>query len=425
MCDMNLSAFTILITLPCVSWASCIAGGSPSIGTPLDHSAIRHVGLKYFEAGQYEQALSCYRDALQMAESNGGNNLVPIADDLNDIAILFEEMGQHQEATNYYQRELDLLEKLGDKGTGLAAQTHTELGGLALVGGSLPTAEAEYKKAIALLTHDGQQDSGAFTKALAGLGRVYGEWGRYDQATALLRKARAIAQKSLPPNSPALVSLMDSEAALLTDAGRFAAAEKVWLDALAISEQAYGAEGIMYSAVLLHLGQLYAEIKDYKSAERMLERGLAAERKMTGIDDMDRTIMTSALADVYRRDHKDTQAEPLFEESARSLGHCENLPLACAAVRSYLADHYMDKHQFQAAQTEYEHALKIREETLGEHPLVASSLVALSQAMRKLGHKKEAKLCQERAEKIMALPGNAIFNDDNTVDVTAFRASKQ
>ena len=421
---MNRFVLIILIALSRLSWASCIAGSSSSVETPSDHLATRHAGYKYFQAGQYEEALSCYRDALQMTESTAHSSLGVLANDLNDIAVLFEEMGRHAEAMAYYQRELGVLDKLGAKAGVLVAQTHTEMGGLALVGGLLPTAETEYKKAIALLKHDGQSENPELAKALAGLGRVYGEWGRYGQATALLRRARAIAEKSLPANSPALVSLMDSEASLLTDAGRFAEAERCWLEALKISEQAYGSEGIMYSAILLHLGQLYSEIKDYKSAEKMLERGLAAERKMTGVDDMDRTIMTSALADVYRKDHKDAQAEPLFEESARRLAHCENLPLACAAVRTYLGEHYMAKGQFTAAEAEYERALKIREDSLGEHPLVASSLGALSQAMRKLGKKKEAKLCQQRAEKIMSLPGNALYKDENTVDITAFRASK-
>jgi hypothetical protein len=63
----------------------------------------------------------------------------------------------------------------------------------------------------------------------------------------------------------------------------------------------------------------------------------------------------------------------------------------------------------------------MREHTLGEHPLVASSLMLLSRAVRKLKRKKEANLYATRAEQIMSLPKNALYTEDNTVDVRSFR----
>src|SRR5260370_5045608 len=171
--------------------------------------------------------------------------------------------------------------------------------------------------------------------------------------------------------------MLDSEATLLSQSGKFSEAEKSWLSALKIAERAYGEDGLQFNALLLHLGQLYGEIHEYHSAEAILERGLSVQRRTNGPDEMDSAIMMSALGYVYLQEHKLGQAEPLFLQSVQTLkGNCDAVPLACGAGRSYLGDYYMMKSQWQAAEAEYERALAMRESTLGEHPLVASSLLA-------------------------------------------------
>jgi tetratricopeptide (TPR) repeat protein len=258
---------------------------------------------------------------------------------------------------------------------------------------------------------------------LGGLGRLYAEWGRYDESARLLRNARAVAEKNAPKFHGALISILDSEAALLSQTRKFAEAERCWLRALKIAEHDYGESGLEYTALLLHLGQLYTGIRDYRAAQAMLERGLAAEQRAKGADTMDRALAMSALGNVYVQQHKLTQAEPLFLQSIQAMNaSCQAIPLACAAVRSYLGDFYMAKGQWQSAEAEYERTVTMRENALGEHPLVASSLASWSQALRKLKRKKEAKLCEARAQKIMSLPSYSALNSDNTVDVRAFRA---
>ena len=83
----------------------------------------------------------------------------------------------------------------------------------------------------------------------------------------------------------------------------------------------------------------------------------------------------------------------------------------------------MLKSQWLAAEAEYQQAATMRENALGEHPLVASSLFSLSKVLRKLKRKKEANQYVARAEQIMAMPGNAAFASNNTIDVRAFRAA--
>jgi tetratricopeptide (TPR) repeat protein len=351
-------------------------------------------------------------------------NARTLASDLNDLGIVSEEMGHYGEAREYYERELDLLKPLGETtgGQGVGA-VYVQLANLSLVEGSLSASEADYKQALALLTRHAGPDDLRTAEALGGMGRLYAEWGRYEESEKLLRQARTIAEKSTTKSDWVLIDILDSEAALFCQARKFAAAEKSWLRALKIAENDYGGDGLQYSALLLHLGQLYTGIRDYPAAQAMLERGLAIEQKTKGEDSMGRAIATSALGNVYLLQHKLARAEPLFLQSLYALdGNCGTIPLACATVRSFLGDFYMAKGQWQSAEGEYEIALTLRKSALGDHTLVASSMLSVSQALRKLKRKREAQEYAARAQKILGAHADSAFNSNDTIDLRSLRA---
>jgi hypothetical protein len=81
--------------------------------------------------------------------------------------------------------------------------------------------------------------------------------------------------------------------------------------------------------------------------------------------------------------------------------------------------------QWNRAEAEFELALKLREGALGEHPLVADSLTALSRALRKVKRKAEAKLDEARAAQILSSHGNPLYDGRNTIDVRAFQAASR
>jgi tetratricopeptide (TPR) repeat protein len=157
----------------------------------------------------------------------------------------------------------------------------------------------------------------------------------------------------------------------------------------------------------------------------MLQRSLAANEKTSGSDPVDRAIVMSTLAEVYTKHGKLAEAEPLVLKSVEaSNASCNEAPIACAFVRSNLGGYYMTKGQWGAAEIEFERAWKLREDTLGEHPLVADSLTSLSRALRKLNRKKEAKTYETRASQILSSQKNPAYDSRNIVDVRTFQANK-
>ncbi len=422
--NMKFLVAFIFVLLASVSWADCPVPSQP--GPPASRSLaleeLTKVGLKHYQEGQYQKALACYTEALHTAEALRTGDTT-IASILNNLAVLAEDMGNHTEARNYYLRQLDLLGRAGDAGTLAAGETYTKLAGLSQIQGAFADAETSYKKAIALLTRHGGAGDLRAAEALSRLGRLYVEWGKFAEAPSPLRKARAIAERSLPEDDPQRISFLDAEAYLLFHTGKFAAAEKNWMAALKIAEHTYGENVIDYSSLLFRLGQMYSLMGDYPSAEAMLQRCLAAEEKTTGSDPVHRAIIMSSLAEAYTKQRKLREAEPLVLKSVEaSNANCREVPIACSLIRSNLGEYYMTKGQWETAKPEFELALKLREEALGEHPLVADSLTSLSRVLRKLKRKKEAKIHEARAVQILSNKTSPVYGGGSTIDVRTFQA---
>ena len=104
---------------------------------------------------------------------------------------------------------------------------------------------------------------------------------------------------------------------------------------------------------------------------------------------------------------------------------CSEAPTSCAFIRSNLGSYYMTRGQWEAAELEFAGALKLREGALGEHPLVADSLISLSRALRKLSRKQEAKIYETRAARIWSSQRNPAYDASNVIDARAFRAKSQ
>ena len=406
-----------------VGWVDCGALSS-QVSASASHKFLRAAGYENFRIGQYQKALTCYVGALQTIETRSSNNALVVARDLNDIGVLWKEMGRYGDARKYYSLELEVLKPLGDAPAAALGEAYMQLGDLSIVEGSLSTAEADYKKSVTFFSRNSSGGDLQRARAMSALGRLYVESARYDEASRLLRQARVLAENAMPAACSTLMQILDSQASLLSETGRLAEAEKAWLGALTIAQNTFGENGLAYSALLLHLGQLYTELHEYRSAETILKQGLAAEQAVAGSDEMDLAIISSTLGNAYLQQRKLAEAEPLFVQTERELtGRCDMAPLACAAVRSYVGDFYMMKDQWQAAETEYESAFTMREKVLGDHPLVASSLLSMSRALRRLRRKKEAKAFVAQAQRIMSLPNNLMFSKDNTIDVRAFRSA--
>jgi len=286
--------------------------------------------------------------------------------------------------------------------------------------GLLPQAELNYKKAVALFRQNNGTGNVGAAKALLRLGRLYLEWGKLREASNLVQRSRGMVGKTLP--QPLLIAFLDTEATLLFQIGKFTDAGRKLTAALKIAEDAYGKDASETWVLLLHLGQVYSTIGDYPSAEAVLNRCLASKEKTSGSDPVDRAIIMSSLAGLYTKQRKYAEAESFALKALdASSASCGATPIACAQVRSVLGDYYVTKNQWGTAERQFETALRLRQKTLGDHPLVANSLASLSRVLLKLKRKKEAKIYAAQASRILSNHRSEMLDRINTIDVRTLR----
>ena len=126
------------------------------------------------------------------------------------------------------------------------------------------------------------------------------------------------------------------------------------------------------------------------------------------------------LARVYTHFHKYAEAQASFAIATRIFNrNPSQMPLIYSMILSYLGDYYMALGDWANAQAQYGEALKIQGNILGDHRAVAASMMSLSNALKKLHLKEEARDLMARAKKIL-LAEETRFQE-NTVDVLALR----
>lgn len=323
----------------------------------LDAEKVKHLdaeAMRFFEAGDYAQAISITQHSLKWREANVGTDHPDTASNLNNLALLFKLQGFYARAESLYQRALTILEKrlgLDHPDTALALNnlavlyrdqglyskaellfertlairnralgrshrdTATSLSNLA----SLYYLQGLYKKAESLFTSALAITEKALgpnhpdnTAILHNFASLHQRLRNFDRAESLLQRSQAIVERSLSADHSRAAIIMASLAYLYHEQGFYSKAEPLYLRSLAIQEKAFGAEHPYIATVLLNLGVLYRELGDINKAAPFLQRALAIRAKTLGGDHPDTAVSTGSLALLFENQRMFSKAEQLW-----------------------------------------------------------------------------------------------------------------
>jgi tetratricopeptide (TPR) repeat protein len=340
------------------------------------------------------------------------------ARDLQLKAARAAELGNYDDARKLYLQAVDKL--LSNDRQAEAGTIYTQLGEVAQIHGSFPTAEATFKKSIDLLTRYAQPNDLRLGGALDDLGWLYVTWGRLADGSRFLDQARTLADRA-QPNDPSLIRHFDTQAAYLTVIGKYSEAQRDWNRALEIGEANYGPDGPEYDSILVHSGQASALRGNYEAAAGMFRRYLDIDERISKIPTPSRAVAAAELAHAYAQLHKFSEARTWFDEAAGIFNsNPDGAPLIQSMLFSYLGDFYMARADWSNAQLQYRKALSIQQRVLGENRAVAACMISLSNALKKLRLKDEAKDLVARAKAIVSAQQNNALRA-GTVDVMALR----
>ncbi len=223
------------------------------------------------------------------------------------------------------------------------------------------------------------------------LGRAYYALGEYALAEPHLVQALALRQSQLGPDDPITLSSLHVLAALRSSQARYAEAETMFTHLLAVRRRTLGEDSRATLATMNLLALLYGREGRDADAERLLLQTIELARRAKDEDDA-ALIAQANLADVYNRQHRFAEAEPLYRQvldtQQRILGEEH---IATLASMSNLAKLYTQQGRYTEAEPLCVQALEIRRRVLGpDHPATLASLNALAVLLRQHGRAAEA-----------------------------------
>lgn len=170
----------------------------------LDHSehfatTLLNAATAYRAAGNYEQALVYYRQAMQIYDGLLAPGDYRYAGLYNNMSILLEKMEQNEEAIAYALQALSIIEQLAQSESETAT-TLTNLGLLYFKVKDYPKAQEALQRALKLFEQNPEGTDAHYSGALAGIGEAYYHMKQYDKALLSYEQALAEVEKHFGQN---------------------------------------------------------------------------------------------------------------------------------------------------------------------------------------------------------------------------------
>jgi serine/threonine-protein kinase len=268
-----------------------------------------------FEAGQYAQAQSLYKDALADAEKFAQPDVRKAATLTGLAAVLCAE-DKLADAEQTAKKALAVYQAASPNDPA-RAEVYTALAHVYSAENDLANAEDAAKEALNIRTQtlgDQHHDVASSLQCLANVEALRGDNKRADE---LLTKAIAIAERSLGTNNPDVASLVHDLALVREKEGQQDSAEQLLNRALGIRQKYLGQEHPAVADTLVALGTLEFNVRQDASAETMFKNALAIRQKVFGEHSPRTAEVYSALAGFYEARKRFPEAEEAYRKAVK------------------------------------------------------------------------------------------------------------
>jgi CHAT domain-containing protein len=140
----------------------------------------------HFQSGEYQQALGCFDQALQLKRAAGDR--AGEATTLTAIGVVYATLGEFQRALEYYNQALPLAQAAGDRRTEAAALTR--IGWIHWASGQPQQALKNYDQALSI--HQAASDRAGEAELLSHFAVAYATLGEYQRALEYNQQALAL-----------------------------------------------------------------------------------------------------------------------------------------------------------------------------------------------------------------------------------------
>ncbi len=358
--------------------------------------AEQELGMAAYAAGDYAEAESRLRRALDAAEGPSGLELAA-AQSLLAHALHAQTKDEGAEAL--FQSSLELRERLLAPEDPLVAESLNNLAAFYVANSHHHKAQPLFERSLRIFErHPGLPIAGILNNLALNLKFL----NRFRESEEAYRRAIRIAESSSYSEAKTdLAVALSNLAELYRHENRYAEAEPLFQRAIRLDRAILGGEHPDLATPLANLGLLYSNWGRYPQAKGALEEAVRIRRRKLG--NHHRTAESLYhLADLYVLTGDPTGAEALYLEAIerkKAAGpwraHDVYTPI------NKLAALYASQGRRDRAEALFQEALSVLEQALGqEHPKLIENLAPLAGFYRDSGRPREAELLYRRAVRI-------------------------
>jgi tetratricopeptide (TPR) repeat protein len=195
-------------------------------------------------AGRYEEAERAARALLAEAERVYGDESMPVAEILDQLAEAMRNAGHSgaPDAQEICERSVRLKEKLAGKNSAPYAASLHNLGALHLTNGDLSLARPPLEKALEIRRKALGEAHPDVARSMIFLAKLDAEQARLGDAETLVEGAIAIQQKALPEDDPERMRALNMLASLKYELGDYVTPASMWEQVLSSRRKTRGSD---------------------------------------------------------------------------------------------------------------------------------------------------------------------------------------
>jgi tetratricopeptide (TPR) repeat protein len=279
------------------------------------------MGLAFvqFQRGDYAGAQSLYEESVNLTEKLVGSNHLEEADMLSALATVYSEVGRCADADRLYNQAMSIWERnLGPHSPQVGTMLD-HLGHLAYTRGDYKAAEDLHRKSLAIAQESGPHAPGVVIET-ANIAEVLRKEAKYSEAESLYSVAEQTCSHSQTEDCKNAAPLWNAECVLYIDEHKFEEAEHLCQQARDAVERTSDSHKWVFLAAWSGLFKAKAQ---YLDAESLMQQALSMKEKSARsasiTDSLDIARLLSHLGEVFVKEGKIIEAEPVFEHSVKIL----------------------------------------------------------------------------------------------------------
>jgi len=256
---------------------------------PLDLATLLfRVGWYLRERARYSEAEVFLEDALSIREHHLEPEHLDIAQNCNNLAILYCMQGKYGKAEPLYQRALQIWERQSGPERYRMAHALGNLAGLYALQGKCEKAEAFYECALPILEEQLGPEHDGVLAMLGDLASLYHKQGKHEKAELLYQRVLAVwEQRNWEPEHFFMAWVLADLGDLYNERGKYREAEQSYQHALLIFKRQWGSDHPNTAFCFHKLGGFFSERGRYTEAELLLQRALTIRQQALGLSHPD------------------------------------------------------------------------------------------------------------------------------------------